>query len=68
MPTIDHHQRTISVARLAVVLDVPAPTIRGWLARGVLPSVRIGGRRLVLVEAVEGLLQERLAVGQRGEP
>ena len=56
MSIIDHHQRTISVARLAAVLDVPAPTIRGWIARGVLRSVRIGGRRLVPVEAVEELL------------
>jgi len=70
MSIIDHHQRTISVARLATVLDVPAPTIRGWIARGVLRSVRIGGRRLVPVEAVEELLSrtELEAQDEMGDP
>ena len=52
----DNHCRTVSVSRLADMLDVPAPTIRGWLSRGVLPSVKICGRRLVRLADVERLL------------
>ncbi len=56
MSTDKRYHRTISVARLATVLDVPAATIRGWIARGQLPSVKVFGRRLVHLDVVEHLL------------
>lgn len=63
--TIDHQApTTISVAETARRLSVPEPTVRGWILRGVLPSVRIGGRRLIRVADLNALLR-RQKEGQR---
>jgi excisionase family DNA binding protein len=47
---------TISVAETARQLSVPEPTVRGWILRGILPSLRIGGRRLIRVADLNALL------------
>lgn len=46
---------TLSVNAVSELLGVPASTIRGWVRRGVVKSVRIGGRRLISVADIEEL-------------
>lgn len=57
MPAFDQRRLTLTVAETAATLGVPVDTVRGWLKRGALASVRIGGRRLVPVEAIDKLLK-----------
>ena len=42
----------IGIGHLAQKLDLSRRTIHRILARGELPSIRIGGRRLIRIEAV----------------
>lgn len=60
MQTSTHPQlpapTTISLADAALRLGIPLATARGWIKRGVLPSIRIGGRRLVRVSDLDRLI------------
>jgi excisionase family DNA binding protein len=59
MRTDDRHastRATLTVSEVSARLGVPVPTVRGWIRKGVLPSLRIGGRRLVRVEDLERLV------------
>jgi len=48
---MDHAQlpaRTaLTTTEFAGLLGVPESTVRGWVRRGVIPSFKIGGRRLI---------------------
>lgn len=51
-----HAAMAVRVAHAARIADVSPRTIRRWIDRGVLPAVRIGGVRLVLLAELERLL------------
>jgi excisionase family DNA binding protein len=48
--------RLMSVRDAALALNVPASTVYHWATHGTLPSVKIGGRRMILVEGVKGAM------------
>ena len=50
------HPKLISVREAAQLLNVPEKTLYHWATHGTLPSVRVGGRRMILAEAVYGVL------------
>jgi excisionase family DNA binding protein len=52
----DHSPQFMSIAAVSVRLGVPEPTIRTWVLRRILPTVRIGGRRLVDVSALDAMI------------
>lgn len=47
-----------SIATVAEMLDVPEKTVRAWVADGRVPSVKIGGRRLIDLDALERQITE----------
>lgn len=51
----------ISVREAALLLSVPASTVYHWATHGTLPSVKIGGRRMLLAEGVKGALRGEAA-------
>jgi excisionase family DNA binding protein len=52
----DNSPQFMSVAAVSIRLGVPEPTIRTWVLRRVLPTVRIGGRRLVDVSELDAMI------------
>jgi excisionase family DNA binding protein len=44
---------------VASLLHVPVSTVEDWARRGILPSVKIGRRRLYIREQIETALTER---------
>ena len=48
--------RALTVRQTAEALNVSQPTIWIWIREGHLPSVKIGGRRLIPVHALAALL------------
>lgn len=46
----------VSVNDISTYLGVPVTTVRGWVQRGVLPSFRIGGRRLVRCDDLKAMI------------
>ena len=52
-------QRYITVADAAVRYGVSQNTMRSWIKTGVVASIRIGGRRLISLKALEALEQEQ---------
>ncbi|MFH1467858.1 MAG: helix-turn-helix domain-containing protein [Pseudomonadota bacterium] len=56
-------QVTADVPTVARLLGVGETTVRGWVRRGYLASVRIGGRRLVLVADLHHALQGGVGSG-----
>lgn len=53
---LDTTTRAVSVAQVAGILGVPRSTVSGWITRGVIPSFKVGGRRLVRVADVQAML------------
>lgn len=53
--------RLISVREAALMLSVPEKTVYHWATHGTLPSVRIGGRRMLLLEGVLGAVRGEAA-------
>lgn len=47
----------LSKERFAELVGVSSDVVRGWIARGMVPTVRIGRRRLVNVAAMQKELQ-----------
>lgn len=46
----------MTVAEVAELLHVPRSTVADWARRGVLPSVKIGRRRIYVRQQIEALL------------
>jgi excisionase family DNA binding protein len=44
----------MSVREAALALNVPEKTVYHWATHGTLPSVKIGGRRMLLAEGIKG--------------
>jgi excisionase family DNA binding protein len=44
---------------VAGLLHAPVSTVEGWARRGILPSVKIGRRRLYIREQIETVLTKR---------
>ncbi len=52
-----HDRRlTLTVREVSDMLGVPGPTVRSWIRSGVLKSILIGGRRLIRVDDLDGLI------------
>ena len=49
--------RHLRAAAIAEILGVSVRTVRRWFAEGTISSVKIGGARLVSLEALERLLE-----------
>ena len=48
----------LTAAEVAAILHVPESTVADWARRGVIPSRKIGRRRIYLRSKIEALLQE----------
>lgn len=48
----------LTAAEVAALLRVPKSTIEDWARRGIIPSRKIGRRRLYLRPSIEGLLTD----------
>ncbi|MHB1539168.1 MAG: helix-turn-helix domain-containing protein [Solirubrobacteraceae bacterium] len=46
----------MSLAEVAELLHVPRSTLSDWARRGILPSVKIGRRRLYIRQQIEAML------------
>lgn len=46
----------MSLAEVAELLHVPRSTVSDWARRGILPSVKIGRRRLYIRQQIEATL------------
>ena len=46
-----------SIPQLARKLDVPYPTLYGWLRRGLLPTVTVGQNRVAVTDKTASLLR-----------
>lgn len=44
---------------VAGLLHAPVSTVEDWARRGILPSVKVGRRRLYVREQIEAVLTER---------
>lgn len=53
---IDMQRRTVSVPELASALGISERTAYDWLKKGIVRSVKIGGRLLIPREAIDELL------------
>jgi excisionase family DNA binding protein len=47
MSTARHPWRLLSIGDSAMTLAVSKTTVRRWIERGLLPSLKMGGRRLI---------------------
>ncbi len=54
-------KKFLSVAEVATILGIHEITAYRWCESGKLPSLRLGGRRLVPVSAIDSLLAQALA-------
>lgn len=55
---------TAPIEETAAALGVTEATLRGWIRRGLVESVRIGKRRLVLLSSLRTLLGEAADAGR----
>jgi excisionase family DNA binding protein len=55
------------IRETAQVLSISDRLVRRWIASGELPSVRLGGRRLVRHDDLEEFIAARVEPGQSGE-
>ncbi len=55
----------MTVSEVAALLRVPASTVADWARRGVIPSRKIGRRRLYLRQQIEAMLLSNQAPEHR---
>lgn len=48
----------MTVAEVADLLHVPRSTVSDWARRGILPSVKIGRRRIYIRQQIEAVLTQ----------
>jgi len=58
--------RFVSVAEAAAFLGISLPTAARWLKTKKLPSIRIGGKRLIAIEVLHAI-EKRAMVGDAAE-
>jgi hypothetical protein len=51
----------LTAPEVAVIVHAPVSTVEDWARRGILPSVKIGKRRLYIRERIEAVLFEQSA-------
>lgn len=56
-----HAPKLMSVREAALILGIPEKTIYHWCQHGTLPSVKIGGRRMLAIETVQRLVNGGVA-------
>lgn len=56
-----------SVDRTSSELGVPVATVRGWIKKGIVPSVKIGGRRLIDALTLIDTMRRAMATGRSFE-
>lgn len=49
----------LTVSEVAELLHVPASTVSDWARRGILPSVKLGRRRIFIRQHIEARLLEK---------
>jgi excisionase family DNA binding protein len=54
----------MTAREVAGLLHAPVSTVEDWARRGILPSVKIGRRRLYIRQQIEAVLFEQLVQGQ----
>lgn len=59
MTSNTHTPRYLSIQSLSKYLDVPYETLRGWIRNNTIPSIKIGGRRLVDRIAIDSMLSKQ---------
>jgi excisionase family DNA binding protein len=52
---------------VALLLHAPVSTVEDWARRGILPSVKIGRRRLYIRESIEATLMDRASPNAHAE-
>jgi excisionase family DNA binding protein len=53
--------KLVSIKEAALILGVPRGTLYHWTQHGTVPVVRIGGRRLVPIDAVQAIVRGEAA-------
>ena len=53
-------QLTLTVEETATILGIPRRSVYEHIARGLLPAIELGRRKLVLKEAIEQLRREAM--------
>lgn len=51
-------KRFYSLGEVSTILGVSVPTVARWVHRDILPTVKIGGRRLVAIATIEKLIAD----------
>ncbi len=46
----------LTVAEVAALLHVPTSTVADWARRGIVPSLKLGRRRIFIRERIEAML------------
>jgi excisionase family DNA binding protein len=54
----------LTAAEVADILRVPKSTVEDWARRGIVPSRKVGRRRLYVRSKIEGLLLEDTPEGE----
>jgi len=57
----------LTTAEVAQLLRVPASTVGDWARRGIVPSLKLGRRRLFIRSRIEALLLGEPAAERRGD-
>jgi excisionase family DNA binding protein len=52
---------------VALLLHAPVSTVEDWARRGILPSVKIGRRRLYIRESIEAALMDQASPDAQAE-
>jgi excisionase family DNA binding protein len=55
---LEFERKFYSVDETASMLGCTSVTIRRWVGNGTLPSIKLGGRRLISVDTVNSLIQQ----------
>lgn len=61
-----HHRTSSSAPETTSIAAFIVKTVQGWVRRGVVPGFRLGGRRLIDLEAVHALIDDRREELDRG--
>ena len=57
----------LSARDVALLLHAPVSTVEDWARRGILPSVKIGRRRIYIRESIEAALMDQASPDAHAE-